>query len=472
MLRILKWIFLIWLGLSVLSAPIWGRLAHQVWVYNPMIMPSPPDEPADKSEARAQDIDYLRELLNYDRSFSDAAKEAFTTSLDTLDTTAAGMSDPAFYLAVSKAVALADNGHTNASIWPVASEFNAIGVKFYWFEDGLYIVRAHSEYADIIGTRLVAIGGMPIEDVANKLKIYRGGNDPWRRHFIPAMIESPDILYAAGITNSSETVTFSLEMENGDIKDVRFPGFLPATVDEARYRDPSQTLWPQPLENENENWQWTLNFDNGNTPLYLSDPGTPTYTSLPDNGLYIRTQGGFGTAEQSIQDFFKEALSETEDGSLDYLVVDFRTNDGGDYTRSIDFAKTAPTKIKDGGRLYLLVGPETFSAAIVTVAMLKYYGAEKSIIVGSPMGDRPQFWAETGRTFRLPNSGYRINYATGYHDWENGCEGIKYCFTQNLIHGVPAGSLEPRMQIWPTYADYATGQDIVMDWVISDQAAR
>jgi hypothetical protein len=132
----------------------------------------------------------------------------------------------------------------------------------------------------------------------------------------------------------------------------------------------------------------------------------------------------------------------------------------------LDFAKAAPNTIKPGGRLYIATAPQTFSAAVVTTALLKHHGGEKSVIIGERVGDREQFWAETGFPFTLPNSGFAINYATGYHDWEKGCAGEhEFCFDLNLIHEVPAGSLSPSVPIAATYADYAAGKDPVLDWI-------
>jgi len=85
------------------------------------------------------------------------------------------------------------------------------------------------------------------------------------------------------------------------------------------------------------------------------------------------------------------------------------------------------------------------------------------------MGDYGQFWAETGFPFTLPNSRYRISYATAYHDWEQGCTGVhKYCFTRNAAHEGSIGSLAPDKLVAPTYGDYASGRDIVMDWIGQD----
>lgn len=132
----------------------------------------------------------------------------------------------------------------------------------------------------------------------------------------------------------------------------------------------------------------------------------------------------------------------------------------------LDFAKAAPNTIEPGGRLYVATSPQSFSAAIVATALLEHYGGVRSIIIGERVGDREQFWAETGLPFTLPNSGYSINYATGYHDWEMGCaDKHEYCFDLNLIHEVPAGSLSPSVPVAATHADLASGRDVVLDWI-------
>lgn len=67
-------------------------------------------------------------------------------------------------------------------------------------------------------------------------------------------------------------------------------------------------------------------------------------------------------------------------------MIDLRANDGGDFTLIVEIAKWLQGIVADDGHLYIVVGPQTFSAAINSTALLKYYGGEKSIIIGEPMG--------------------------------------------------------------------------------------
>lgn len=190
---------------------------------------------------------------------------------------------------------------------------------------------------------------------------------------------------------------------------------------------------------------------------------------LQGDGGYLRLQEAFNSEEQTLAAFLDENLAPLPDSSLRYLVVDLRANSGGNFTLFAEAAQWLPQKVADDGHLYILVGPQTFSSGVVWTAMLKHYGGPRVAMIGTPMGDREQFWAEWGMDFRLPNSGYRVIYTTGYHDWANGCAEHPYCFPQVVKYGVAADSLAPDHHIEPTYADYAAGRDVLMEWVYQQE---
>ena len=457
-------------GIGVIAYLNWPTV-KQVAKFSPIILPPFYGTPENEVEARDQDTRYLRKLVKLDRSFSTEARRSFAVLLDELENGSRPSSQAELYMAAAQAAAFADNGHTSISARPLYREFNRIDVKLFWFSDGLYIVRAKGEYADLIGARVVAIDDRAIEDIATTLRRYSGGADQWRRLYSVLMIESPQIMHATGLARSPDEMTISVVNSDDLERDVTLKGSKIDGQGALPTRRPWMTLKPVALRDEGEDWRRTLGASEKELPLYLRDSNNRLFAAKLDGGAYIRTQITLDTPTKAFEPFLEDAVNQYRGGELDFMIVDLRWNPGGDYTKAINFAKTAPGKIKPGGRLYIVVGPQTFSAALVTAALLKYYGGEKSVIVGAPMGDREQFWAESGMAFRLPNSGYRINYATGYHDWAAGCEGHPYCFAQNLIHGVPAGSLAPAVVIEPTYADYASGHDIVMDWILSQHTS-
>lgn len=449
MKRILKIVFLVWLAVTVLGAPFYWPYLSAFITYNPIIFAPKYPEPETATESRLQDLDYLRKLTSYDRSFNEEEKALFVAAIDQLETRAPTMSEVELFLEASKAVAIANNGHTNVNPWPWYDTFNKAGINLAWFADGLFVVGAVEDHAHVVGHRVTAVEGKTVDAIIESLKQYTGGNAQWRKNVMPMKIRSPEIMHAAGLSASPTEITLTLETASGDEEEYTFKARASGHGD--------------------DNWVHAFDEQSEATPLYLQSQENPLFSKLPNNGFYIRTKSGYEAQDLPTKVFLESSLAEIEDGELDYLVVDFRLNGGGNYMKSIDFVKEAPKKVKESGNIYLVVGPRTFSAAIVSTAMLKFYGGKRSVIVGEPMGDDEQFWAETGMPFKLPNSGIQVFYATGYHDWANGCGDHEYCFTLNRIHGVAAGSLQPTVLLERSFADYASGQDGVMNWIQKKQ---
>ena len=465
MFKIIKYLVFGWLVLSIITLPLYYPYARMVWVFIPIVQTPKFDTPSNDTEARLQDIEFLSTLTKYDRSFSEKAKISFSKKLQSMRDKAAEMSDAQFYLAVAEAVALADNGHTNVSNRPQYTEFNTIGARLYEFSDGVFVLSTAPDKIDTLGHRVVAVEGKPIDELRSALGKYKGGNETWRTLYSTMLVESPELLAASGNAASGEAINVTLQSKSGEIEQVQFDGLSIENADDAGWRGAWQSLTPDGGSPGFRDWPHVLEAKGAVTPLFLQNPSEPLFYKLDNNGFYIRALPGFSAGDQSIKKAYKSVLSEHPDGSLDYLVVDFRLHDGGDYTKSIAFAKAAPKTVKEDGDIYIITGPNTFSAAIVTVALLKYYSGDRGVIIGEQMGDLEQFWAERGTSFRLPNSGYHINYATGYHDWENGCKGVRYCYTMNEIHEAPAGLLSPDIMLPQDFDNYRRGEDVVMNWV-------
>ena len=124
--------------------------------------------------------------------------------------------------------------------------------------------------------------------------------------------------------------------------------------------------------------------------------------------------------------------------------------------------------VGEEGRVYLLASGNTFSAGIVNLAMAEEAAPERTFIVGEPIGDRLQFWAE-GWWFSLPNSGFRARYSTGFYDLQNGCEGIFICHWGSLhIFPVIVDDLDIDIAAPLTFEAYAAGRDPGMEAVLAD----
>jgi hypothetical protein len=170
----------------------------------------------------------------------------------------------------------------------------------------------------------------------------------------------------------------------------------------------------------------------------------------------------------SLPAFLEETLDNVSAHRPRTTIIDLRTCSGGNYALTADFTRVLPRVVPPGGHIYILTSGNTFSAAIITAARLKYYAGDHASIVGEPMGDREQFWAEAAARITLPNSHLIATYATGYHDWERGCSlsQLFICAPENLYLGVAAGKLTPDVQMHWSFADYVNGEDTLLNAVL------
>lgn len=434
-------------------------------------MPHPPAadyaEPATPLEARLQDLDYLRKLPITDKSFSEAGIVVLNQQIDALETQADSLSDAAFAMAVAKAAAIPENGHTGLSRTDLHRQLNSLPVRFQWFDDGLYILRAHRQHTSLLGARVVSYDGQAPETILDGVRAYVGGNGPWERSNSAKFFAAPAGLHAVGLISEPSEVTFELMLQDGTAHTITLD--VEAQPTDMIRQDQMLRHEPVGVELESGN-DWVALYAEELTNSRLTRRPADLYwtEALPGGGHYVRLGGFFDTDEVKFGPWLKGVGEDLKTTPRDYLVLDIRHSPGGDYTKAQAFAKDVANFVKPGGKIYILTNAETFSAAIVTVAFAKHAGGQQSEIVGEEIGDFEQFWAEGGAgSHTLPNSGFRIWVSTGYHDWENGCTDWSKCFWVNIVIGVAAGSLEPTMPAPLSFVDFVEGRDPAMDAVFA-----
>ena len=425
--------------------------------------------PANSAEANRQDLEYLRLLPSYDRSFSPAAKAAFSAYLDDATAKAGTLDRAGLEMAVAHAVALADNGHTNAQGVGEGRNLNALPIRMAQFADGFYIVMAKPPNLDLLGARVVSENGRSIDDLRHTLQPYEGGSEEHLREKLPNFLQSPQALQAAGLASSATEATFELMFSDGrqvtrsltaDPKPT--PGY--AWADRALSPARPDTL------TQNESWLHLLD-KQAHLPIYLQHVDAPYWNVYLEDipALYVQINTMRDVGARPVEAYLSDLLRQIAGAHPRHMIVDFRFDSGGDYTLYADFSKKLPRLLPRDGKLFLITGPNTFSAAITTVARLKYFAGAKAVIVGETVGDRDGFWGEVNQ-FQLPNSRIAVQYATGYHDWVHGCTNWSTCFWLNfsLLLGVAAGPLTPSLPTPLSFSDYQAGIDPALK-AIADQ---
>jgi hypothetical protein len=470
MVRRIRTIVLTLLGVVVLLV---GGIA---FILYPQVLKPHPEAsypaPLSAAEANLQDIEYLGRLLEIDRSFSPAARMAFSTGIADLEGQAAELSPAELEMASARLAALADNGHTNVRGVGHGFTRNALPIRLNHFAEGYFVTKARPELAALLGAQVIAIDDQTPEALLDALSPYTGGPQSLRREFAAYMLISPQALNAAGLTERDDRVTLTLRLANGqettrEIIAEDGPANGPAPSDR-ELQNLRRRHWPQrdlsPIASPIDVGEWETVLDpQGELPLYLRNPDRHYWREyIPElNAVYVQINVVIDEAEgPSLQAFLTSVIAELQEKPVRNAIIDLRFNPGGNGTLTTDFTTALPQALPADGKIYVLTSGNTFSAAIITLARLKHFGGERAVIVGEPIGDRERFWAEGGM-ITLPNSGLQVAYATAMHDWEHGCRfnEILDCYVVNYVIGVPAGSLAPNLPVAPRFADYAAGKD-------------
>ena len=449
--------------LVLLATAVYGLVELAAWrYYYPGAPVADYPQPADRVQARQQDIDYFRHYLELDKSYTGVTRAAAEALLADLESRLEDLSDAAFQLGIARAVAVADNGHTNIWLGRFSRQHGRLPLRFFWFADGIHVVRAREAYADLLGAELLSIGGVPVLEAAVGLKDFVGGPwDAFRAYRGPILLELPAAHHAAGLSDSEAATTLTLRLLDGSLVVRRLSA--EALADEAPLFWPDSYLLEAPPELEAEPWVG-LASRIGELPLYLREPAREFRMSeLPAGGLYLQYRANVG---EGIGDFGKAVRRRLQEQSPSFLVLDQRFNGGGDYTLTADLMFDLPELVGEDVPIYIITGPSTFSAGMNSVAFLKAAGGDRVRILGERVGDRERFHGETN-DFELPNSRLGMTFNTGLHDLARGCPPFPECYFRNYFRDVAVGTLAPDVVIETNFADYMIGRDPVLEVILS-----
>jgi hypothetical protein len=184
-----------------------------------------------------------------------------------------------------------------------------------------------------------------------------------------------------------------------------------------------------------------------NPPLFRQNPEDPFwYQSLPGaHAVYCNFR--------SYRELGKHAsglLAMVDRQQPDKLIIDLRQNGGGDYEEGLKYLVEPirkRTQINRRGHLFVLIGRDTFSAAMSNSAHFRARTA--ALLVGEPIAEKPNSYQES-RQFTLPNSHLVVRYSIRFYRFvESG---------ENLIR--------PDQEIIPSWGDFKAGRDPVLAWVL------
>ena len=380
------------------------------------------------SEAWRADLRYLAHELpkRHINAYHMVSRETFAGEVARLDAAIPRMNGDEILIGFMRIVALIGDGHTHFDLSPDSLRYP---IEMQWFGDELRVVIAAAPYQAIVGARVLGIGSTPLQDVMERATqlVSRGENDGRTRLTATMQLTAPQVLHGLGLIADRGNAPFALELDRGERVTI--------------------SLSPAPI-GDFSTWQMV---SGANRPLYLQRLAEKWWTEfLPDAQVVYFSFTGYPPNDEFRERTAALARLLDESGAR-VLVIDMRRNQGGDFDRFrrllLPTIKSRAVINRKGG-LFVIIGPGTFSAA--TVNALDLRNEANAILVGTPTGLRPHHYGDHGE-FLLPNSGFRVSYSTRYHRFGSATDSAVF----------------PDQVIEPTWAEFRTGRDSVMEWILS-----
>ena len=312
-----------------------------------------------------------------------------------LDAEIPRLRDMEVVLGLQRLMARLGDGHS--VIYPLGERIapRLMPIRTYHFQDGWFVVAAPDSLRSWIGRRVVAMGGVPMDTLAQRLGPLVSLDNAMGIEWIgPLYLQMGDVIAALGGTNDPSRIRLTLENVAGRREDLTVLSDQPLHPQVPKLGRPPT----------------------GEPPLWQRDVVRPFWTApLPaPRALYVQFNQVASAESESLRDFGLRLRRDLARDSILHLVVDLRHNNGGDGYLLGELRRTLVwfSAGDPRHRLFLLTGRGTFSAAQTFLNQIDH--DTPVIVAGEPSSSRPDFPGED-TALRLPWSGVRGSISSRYH---------------------------------------------------------
>lgn len=341
------------------------------------------------------------------------------------------LSDEEVYAGMAQIVGALDMNHT--MMWgvdpggggPERPALRYLPLRVYFFPEGLFVVGAGDGAENLIGAEILAIDGIPTDDAYARVRTaISAGAEAEALHWAPYRMADASLLRGLGVTQRTDRVRLQLRLPNG-----RTVTRTLATVDRpiiSKLPAPRGVATPTFLEFVQDSHWFETWPDSRTFYVQVNQIAPGENETLPEFGLRLR-----------------RALS---DNSTRNVVLDLRHNNGGNTFTYTELLRTLVSFTARGGKLYVLIGRNTYSAAANLTTDLERLA--DPVFIGEPTGDTGNQEGDEGMV-RLPYSGLRATVS-----------GVWWQLSDPWDH---RRFIAPEVPVQLTAADYFAGRDPALD---------
>jgi tetratricopeptide (TPR) repeat protein len=326
----------------------------------------------------------------------------FDAALDALARAIPTLSDMQVIVELSRLLCRLGDGHVEVSLPQGHPNLRGLlPVQFSLFAEGLFIVAAERSHEDLLGAQVLQIGDHAIEEVIaafDPLLPRDNENAQWPKHVLPRRLRELPLLHALGIARSQTALALSVQDLSGTVRTVTMPAVPDLPPGRA-----------QQFPNAPEGWVRFPATLSAALPHYLRNTRAPYWFAyLPEERIVsLQINAVQDHPAESLAEFSARVFGFIDDHVVDKLVIDLRWNGGGNTFLLLPLLRRIiGSPLNSRGRLFVIIGRGTFSAAQNFTSMLQKY--TDAIFVGEPTGSSPTFVGET-IPFELPYSKMTVN---------------------------------------------------------------
>ena len=345
---------------------------------------------------------------------------------------------------LTQLIAKIGDSHTNLSISHITKKRKIIPLDFMWFKEGLFISGTTKDNYEILDKKLLAINGFKTKTIIDSLRtLFVDENIALINNNSSRLLDSNVLLKHFGFSKpydsiynleladiKGEITQYKLKEVENDINFSKEKTFIKVNAEKPFYRNGSRKNFKEE---------------------YFANE--KVYFIQYNKCISRETIEKFGDKETaykqpSFKEFEEKVLKTIENSEIDKLIFDMRFNGGGSsyLAESLIDKISANKKINKKGKLYVVVGNDTFSSAIFNTIYFKE--KTQAIIIGEETSGKPNHFGYT-KSFRLPYSEIKVTYSSEF--WK--------LTKDNDV------TIVPDIKIENSYNDFKNGIDPVFEYI-------
>jgi tetratricopeptide (TPR) repeat protein len=356
-----------------------------------------------------EDLEYMRINMKkfHKNLFHSISESEFNQRIDNLEQKLSELSTNEILMEIARIEAAIGDGHTQFNLLKNAGfAFHNFPIKLYRFSDGFYIRAAAPSHQHLIGAKVLSISDRNMESIVETLNSIIASDNIYGKTFFQSYyISMPEVLAALHISPTSDSALFHLE-KNGK----QFSEWLKAGEVQEWQKGDMDNFWINPAG-------WVDARDEKRSPFWLTAKKGEKYRMKFDRSqklLHVQlNEVNDNDSGPGIRDFYNELFKAIDTLPVDKLVLDLRLNGGGnDYYNKPLVIGLIKSRMDKKGKLFVITGRRTFSAAQMLVVPLKSF--TNIIQVGEPTASKANHYGDS-KKLTLPNSGVIVRVSQYWH---------------------------------------------------------